>query len=57
VAKYAIFPIQDLLMLGSEHRMNIPGVAAANWGFRYTADALTPERAEWLAATTKLFGR
>ncbi len=57
IAKYAIFPIQDLLMLGSEARMNTPGVAAANWSFRYTADMLTPERSKWLAQTTSLFGR
>ena len=57
VAKYAIFPIQDLLMLGSEARMNTPGVAAANWSFRYTQDMLSEERREWLKATTTLFGR
>lgn len=49
IAKYAIFPMQDLLTLGSEARMNCPGVAAANWTFRYTKDALTKERCEWAA--------
>ena len=57
IARYAIFPIQDLLMLGSESRMNTPGVAAANWSFRYTSDMLSEERKEWLKQTTKLFGR
>lgn len=57
VARYAIFPIQDLLVLGSEARMNTPGVAAANWAFRYTAEDLTPGRREWLLQATKLFGR
>ncbi len=57
IARYAIFPIQDLLVLGSEARMNTPGVAAANWSFRYTEEDLTPDRAEWLLMTTKLFGR
>ena len=57
VAKYAIFPIQDLMMLGSEDRMNTPGVAAANWAFRYTEDMLNEECGEWLKQTTKLFGR
>ena len=57
IAKYAIFPIQDLMMLGSDARMNTPGVAAANWAFRYTSDMLTRERSEWLAQTTSLFGR
>ena len=57
IAKYAIFPIQDLLQLGSEARMNTPGVAADNWAFRYETHDLTPDRASWLFQTTKLFGR
>jgi 4-alpha-glucanotransferase len=57
IAKYAIFPIQDLLVLGSDARMNTPGVAANNWAFRYTSDDLTPERSEWLLRTTKLYNR
>lgn len=57
IAKYAIFPIQDLLVMGSDARMNTPGVAADNWSFRYVAEDLTPERTQWLAATTKLYNR
>ncbi len=57
IAKYAIFPIQDLLMLGSEARMNTPGVAQNNWAFRYTADALSDERCQWLLHTTQLYNR
>ncbi len=57
IARYAIFPIQDLLTLGSEARMNTPGVAAANWTFRYTAEDLTEERREWLLRTTLLYNR
>ena len=57
IARYAIFPIQDLLMLGSESRMNTPGVAAANWTFRYESTDLTADRAAWLLQTTKLYGR
>lgn len=57
IAKFAIFPIQDLFLLGSEARMNTPGVAAANWAFRYTSDELMEGRREWLRSTTELFGR
>ena len=57
IAQYAIFPIQDLLTLGSEARMNTPGVAAANWTFRYTADDLTQDRKNWLLKTTQLYNR
>ncbi len=57
IARYAIFPMQDLLRLGSEARMNTPGVPAANWTFRYTQDMLSDDKAQWLKATTALFGR
>ena len=57
IAQYAIFPIQDLLLLGSEARMNTPGVAAANWTFRYKAEDLTEDRKNWLFATTQLYNR
>lgn len=57
IAKYAIFPIQDLLVLGSDARMNTPGVAANNWAFRYTEDALTKDRCEWLLKSTQLYNR
>ena len=57
IAKYAIFPMQDLLLQGSDDRMNTPGVPAANWCYRYVAEDLTKERSEWLLSTTQLFGR
>lgn len=57
IAKYAIFPIQDLFVMGSDARMNTPGVAADNWSFRYTKEDLTADRQNWLLKTTKLFGR
>jgi 4-alpha-glucanotransferase len=57
IARYAIFPIQDLMLLGSEARMNTPGVAAANWAFRYTSDMLTDEAGQWLLLTTQLYNR
>ena len=53
----AIVPIQDLLSLNSEHRMNTPGVASGNWQFRYTSNQLTNELADRLASLTNLFGR
>lgn len=33
-AQVCIIPVQDLLLLGSEARMNVPGVASGNWVFR-----------------------
>lgn len=42
-AETAVVPVQDLLNLGSEARMNRPGVATGNWGWRMAPGALTPE--------------
>ena len=45
VADLAIVPMQDVLDLGSEARMNVPGVAKGNWTWQAPSDAFTPERA------------
>ena len=57
IAQYAIFPIQDLLQLGTEARMNTPGIAEDNWAFRYLSEDLETYRAEWLKQNTILYGR
>jgi 4-alpha-glucanotransferase len=44
-ANTAIVPVQDLLGLGSEARMNIPGKANGNWEWQLLPDALTEELA------------
>jgi len=41
VADVAMFPLQDVLGLGSEARMNLPGTSSGNWRWRFTADMLT----------------
>jgi 4-alpha-glucanotransferase len=50
VANTCIFPLQDILHLGSEARMNIPSKATGNWAWRYKRDALHPDFASKLAA-------
>lgn len=40
VADQAIFPLQDYMSLGSEHRMNTPGTVGTNWLWRYTPEML-----------------
>ncbi|PKD43451.1 4-alpha-glucanotransferase [Rhodohalobacter barkolensis] len=40
VADQAIFPLQDFMSLGTEHRMNLPGTVGDNWLWRYTNDML-----------------
>ena len=36
-AQTVIVPVQDLLGLGAEHRMNVPGVLHGNWGWRMSS--------------------
>ena len=40
VADQAIFPLQDYMSLGTEHRMNLPATVGDNWLWRYTPDML-----------------
>jgi len=42
----AIIPMQDVLGLGSEARMNTPSEPDGNWEWRMSEGALTPERAQ-----------
>lgn len=41
--RLAIFPIQDVLGLSNDARVNFPGVGVGNWTWRFAVDALTPE--------------
>ncbi|MBI3431531.1 MAG: 4-alpha-glucanotransferase [Hydrogenophilales bacterium] len=44
-AALAVLPLQDVLHLGSEARMNTPGTDNGNWGWRFEWDALAPDLA------------
>ena len=57
VANMAISPVQDFLGLGSEARINTPGVAAGNWQWRLRHGVLTDELAERIAKLTKVYSR
>ena len=57
VAELAIVPVQDLLELGSEARMNTPAVGAGNWGWRAPEGSWAPELAERLAALADVTDR
>ena len=57
VARSAIVPLQDVLALGNEARMNIPGMGTGNWNWRATPDQIDPARVRWLGEMTALFGR
>ena len=57
VANMAISPVQDFLGLGSEARINTPGVAAGNWQWRLKHGVLTDELAERIAKLTRVYSR
>ena len=53
----AIAPVQDLLNLGRESRMNVPGRAKGNWSWRLTEDMLSSAAFERLRNLTKRTNR
>jgi 4-alpha-glucanotransferase len=57
VAQLAVIPMQDLLGLGSEARLNTPGTVAGNWSWRLPDGSLTPELAQRCAHLNRVFGR
>jgi 4-alpha-glucanotransferase len=52
-AALAIAPLQDLLNLGSEARMNVPGRADGNWRWRVREDMLSSQAFRWLQDLTE----
>jgi 4-alpha-glucanotransferase len=57
VAKLCIFPLQDVLHLGSEARMNVPAAPTGNWTWRYAPHALHPDFATKLGAIMEMSDR
>jgi 4-alpha-glucanotransferase len=57
VAAWAIAPMQDILGLGSEARMNKPSTLGGNWAWRMAEGAFTPVIARKLARLSRLYGR
>ena len=56
-AGLAIVPVQDLLGLGDEARLNTPGTRHGNWSWRLRGGQLTAEGAAWLREATEATGR
>ncbi|HEY9644786.1 MAG TPA: 4-alpha-glucanotransferase, partial [Chroococcidiopsis sp.] len=57
VANQAIIPLQDVLGLGNNARMNYPGTPTGNWQWRYRDEALSSDLGDRLRALTYLYGR
>lgn len=56
-AKYAVFPMQDVLALDSNSRMNVPGAASGNWGWRCVSYNFHPDTARALKGMAEIYGR
>ena len=57
VANTVIIPMQDVLGLGSEARLNLPGRASGNWRFRFSWDQLTPDMVKRLRTLIDTYQR
>jgi 4-alpha-glucanotransferase len=57
VAEAAVAPMQDILGLGQEARMNLPGVLEGHWQWRLTEEQLKPDLAASLRDLTHMYGR
>lgn len=57
VACMAVTPLQDLLELGAEARMNIPGIAQGNWGWRFRWDQIRGKHRRFLREITGKYNR
>lgn len=56
-AKYTVIPMQDVLGLDSSARMNIPGVVARNWAWRFETSQIDEFWTKYLCKLTKENGR
>src|SRR5581483_11426106 len=57
VADTAVVPLQDVLGLGSEARMNTPATTSGNWRWRFTEGALSRHIRERLHELANLYER
>ncbi|MEI6093362.1 MAG: 4-alpha-glucanotransferase [bacterium] len=56
-AVMVIVPLQDVLSLGSEARMNVPGIACGNWQWRYKKGQLSADIKQKLRKLTGIYKR
>ncbi|HRD66289.1 MAG TPA: 4-alpha-glucanotransferase [Candidatus Competibacter sp.] len=57
VARLAVVPMQDILELGGEDRMNRPGVADGNWRWRFRLEQVGPQITRHYRHLLELYGR
>jgi len=56
-ARFAILPMQDILELDTNHRMNLPGTIEGNWKWRFTWDQLDGTHTQRLRHMIRMYGR
>ena len=56
-AYLAILPLQDILGLGGEHRMNVPGTTLGNWTWRFDWAQVGVDLPAELHGLVRLYGR
>ncbi|MDL2279686.1 4-alpha-glucanotransferase [Desulfovibrio sp. OttesenSCG-928-G11] len=57
VAECAVVPMQDVLQLGDEGRMNCPGIASGNWNWRLLPEQARPGVFDRLEELARIYGR
>ena len=57
VAETAVAPMQDIIELGSQARMNTPGIADGNWGWRFEWKHLAEKQKNFLKLITEKYNR
>ena len=57
VSRLCVVPLQDVLGLGSEARMNVPSRPDGNWSWRYAPGMLKADLARKLAEITQVSDR
>ncbi len=57
VADFCVIPLQDVLALGRDARMNLPGTVGSNWRWRFAPGLLKDTLARKLREMSELYGR
>ena len=57
VSQFSIIPMQDILALNGEHRMNVPGTTEGNWNWQFDWDMIDEGCASRLKKLNELYGR
>jgi 4-alpha-glucanotransferase len=57
VANTVLFPLQDVLGVGSEGRMNLPGTSSGNWRWRFRQDQLNASSSTQLKLWAETYER